>query len=105
MKIYVDKMPETVANCPWSARRENALGATWYGCNRGSLVCEDVGRCPFFAELPRLRQSDDGYKPNLCIDCSYSRWAIIGGKKLLECDKKYAIVRGEDFACEWFRKY
>ena len=56
MKIYVDKMPEKVKDCPYSEKQGNIYGATWYGCNfieHSCLGCEETSKCRYFTELQK----------------------------------------------------
>ncbi len=49
MKIYVDKMPKKVEDCPY-------YGASWGGCNfieHSCLGCEETSECRYFTELQK----------------------------------------------------
>lgn len=59
MKIFVDQMPESTAECPYHLNFIDQDGVThgnssvcgWRGCNGGTFTCPGTDRCPFFIAI------------------------------------------------------
>ena len=52
MRILVNEMPKTPEECDYSIHEFSFLGKSgeYYRCSKGSIVCEDASKCPFFKE-------------------------------------------------------
>lgn len=72
MKILVDKMPETPAECPYSDTRSTFDGTKIYNCVIDKRECKHTNECQFFVENNAEEYSEENSKDFFCYNsCKY----------------------------------
>lgn len=52
MRVLVDEMPATPADCNYSYRYGDQSGGEEYICDESGSECPGVDKCPFYARFP-----------------------------------------------------